>query len=190
MRTVLLTLIDRLVGLRTAIDVLCLMPNELARRLQIPDAQHITDKIAKALAPVPELIGGPNYVNSREKMSTGDPNLDVILGGGVLTGAIWEVVGERSALYRIEYSRLRLTTLHQARLVKLSWRCSWHSLQCCLLQPCSLNAQLVISAQGPLFQRNVSFKFSRIDRICLLAARTKECSNCSHIAILRRLKTL
>jgi RecA/RadA recombinase len=90
-------LIDKLVGIRTTLDVLCLTSNELARRLQVPDAHHITEKVAKALAPSPQLIGGPSYKDTRERISTGDANFDSLIGGGIVTGAVWEIVGERSA---------------------------------------------------------------------------------------------
>lgn len=82
-------------GIRTALDVLCLTSNELARRLRIPDARHITEKVANALAPSPQLVSGPSHKDSRERISTGDANLDSLIGGGIVTGAIWEIVGER-----------------------------------------------------------------------------------------------
>lgn len=82
-------------GIRTALDVLCLTSKELARRLQVPDARHITEKVAKALAPPPQLLGGPSYKDLRERITTGDANLDSLIGGGIVTGAIWEIVGER-----------------------------------------------------------------------------------------------
>lgn len=89
-------LTGELAGIRTAVDVLCLTSDELARRLRLPDAHHITEKVAKALAPSPQLIGDPSYKDPRERITTGDANLDSLLGGGIVTGAIWEIVGERS----------------------------------------------------------------------------------------------
>jgi DNA repair protein RAD57 len=34
-------------------------------------------------------------LEGEEKFTTGDPELDSMLGGGIRTGMLWEVVGER-----------------------------------------------------------------------------------------------
>lgn len=70
---------------------------ELARRLRIPDASHITQKVATALAPKPEVVWGPNqeWKDPTERIPSGDVDLDDLLGGGITTGGIWELAGER-----------------------------------------------------------------------------------------------
>ena len=82
------------VGLKTALDVLVLPPQELAQKLQVADAQDIIDAISRAIAPRPVIIDS-SFVSTSESISTGDDAFDGLLGGGIVTGAIWEVVGER-----------------------------------------------------------------------------------------------
>lgn len=81
-------------GLRTPLDVLLLPPHELARKLQLTDAQHIIDIVSRAIAPVPTILNSASKIAS-ERITTGDDALDTLLGGGFATGAIWEVAGER-----------------------------------------------------------------------------------------------
>lgn len=101
---------------------------ELARRLQIPDASHITQKLAKALAPKPEIIRGPGveWKDPTERISSGDVDLDSLLGGGITTGGIWELAGERFGLKtaNIPSSIDVLTIVFEAHLEKPSSRYS------------------------------------------------------------------
>jgi DNA repair protein RAD57 len=74
--------------------VLVLPPQDLARKLQVADAQDIIDAISHAIASPPVVIDS-SYTSTSESISTGDDAFDALLGGGIVTGAIWEVVGER-----------------------------------------------------------------------------------------------
>jgi hypothetical protein len=81
-------------GLLTPLDVLVLPHQELARKLHVVDARHIIDAISRAIAPQPVIIDN-SFKSTAESISTGDDAFDALLGGGITTGAIWEVVGER-----------------------------------------------------------------------------------------------
>jgi DNA repair protein RAD57 len=68
--------------------------DQLAHQVQYVDAQRILAEAASTLAAKPEL-DDTLYQDLRERISTGDAILDGLLGGGMMTGAIWEIVGER-----------------------------------------------------------------------------------------------
>ncbi|KAF9519165.1 hypothetical protein BS47DRAFT_1388304 [Hydnum rufescens UP504] len=83
-------------GLLTPLDVLVLPHQELARKLHVVDAHHIIDAISRAIAPQPVIIDN-SFKGTAESIATGDDAFDALLGGGITTGAIWEVVGESSS---------------------------------------------------------------------------------------------
>ena len=55
---------------------------------------HILDTVCRALAQQPRALKDVQHEGD-ERFTTGDERLDEALGGGVRTGMIWEVVGER-----------------------------------------------------------------------------------------------
>ncbi len=78
-------------------DVLLAPPEELARRCRISplEAKRIVEILFQddlcGIQTLQELAH-----ESEEKITTGDEHLDHALGGGIRTGMLWEVVGERS----------------------------------------------------------------------------------------------
>jgi Rad51 len=58
-----------------------------------------------------------------EEFTTGDPRLDKALGGGIRTGMIWEVAGER-CVRRSSIENKYLTNNYQVLRVRPSWHCN------------------------------------------------------------------
>ena len=83
-------------NIRTVSELLLSPPNELSKRLKtnLSDAQSITDAVCKELYPVTIQLDHPaNFAD--HKFTTGDALLDEAIGGGIRTGMVWELVGER-----------------------------------------------------------------------------------------------
>ena len=63
-------------------------------RISLSDVQAIANVICKAIScqviPLIQELHG-----NHEILSSGDPILDKELGGGIHTGMVWEIVGER-----------------------------------------------------------------------------------------------
>jgi hypothetical protein len=57
------------------------------------EAQNIIDLVCKAHAHEPRSVA--NIEQDLEIFTTGDAALDSALGGGIRTGMLWEVVGQR-----------------------------------------------------------------------------------------------
>ena len=55
---------------------------------------HILDIVCGSLAQQPRALKDIQHEGD-ERFTTGDERLDEALGGGIRTGMIWEVVGER-----------------------------------------------------------------------------------------------
>ncbi|KAH0830479.1 P-loop containing nucleoside triphosphate hydrolase protein [Lanmaoa asiatica] len=85
-------------GFREISDVLLATASDISRACKIPphEANKIISLIcrehAQPLRPLQAFLPGTD-----ESFTTGDSELDSILGGGVTTGMVWEVVGESAA---------------------------------------------------------------------------------------------
>lgn len=79
----------------TVSDLLLTAPTEAARRckLSLMEIQSIIDIICKERVQNPQSLANKN--RDGELFTTGDVELDSALGGGVRTGMIWEIVGQR-----------------------------------------------------------------------------------------------
>jgi len=79
-------------------DLVLTPPNEIARKCKISllEAKGIVDLVCKEISHCVRQLEDAKHEGD-EKCTTGDTNLDDALGGGIRTGMIWEVVGERYA---------------------------------------------------------------------------------------------
>lgn len=86
-------------NIKTVADLLLLSHYDLSKRCRITptDAQNIVDRVCEELYKAPLSLDDPS-VRRDEVFSTGNENLDNALGGGIRTGMLWEVVGERCSL--------------------------------------------------------------------------------------------
>jgi DNA repair protein RAD57 len=84
------------------VDLLTLDGAEIARRARLPlsDVLRLCDAVARALQADLEGLrsAGDDFVRPRPVISTLDDTIDAALGGGVPTGYITEVTGERQVL--------------------------------------------------------------------------------------------
>jgi hypothetical protein len=116
-------------------DVLLPPIPDLSRRLKIrlQEAQALVSAISRAIAPRTSLVstlvsgegsGSGNGLGKRKRRNgregndadlirTGDEALDGLLGGGVRTGCITEIVGERSAALISRWIEHELTEIVQ-----------------------------------------------------------------------------
>lgn len=76
-------------------DLLLADPSEVARKCKLQHATvlQILDTVCGQFAPNPRTLD--SFVTGPEIFTSGDPALDVTLGGGIRTGMVWEIVGER-----------------------------------------------------------------------------------------------
>ena len=84
-------------NLETVSDLLLNTPQELAKRCKISpvEIKRTVDTVLHAI-PLRRLNVLEDIAHDGdEKFSTGDAILDVALEGGIRTGMVWEVVGER-----------------------------------------------------------------------------------------------
>ncbi|KAF7791243.1 hypothetical protein EIP86_002257 [Pleurotus ostreatoroseus] len=100
-------------------QLLLLSASDLSKRCNIvyKEAQRIIDTVCEELAPELRLYTLDDPEGSRDlTFTTGDPLLDKCLGGGIMTGRIWEIVGESGAgksqlcmqmLYTVQLPRSR-----------------------------------------------------------------------------------
>lgn len=54
----------------------------------------LIDLVCQEVAPQPQLLSDIAYLGD-EKITTGDAHLDEVLGGGIRTGMLWDVSGEK-----------------------------------------------------------------------------------------------
>lgn len=83
-------------GIRLVADLLLAAPRDLAKVLKLPIAEvhAILKSISKEL--VGTHVRWKNLDDFRhETFSTGDDRIDALLGGGIRTGMVWELAGER-----------------------------------------------------------------------------------------------
>lgn len=91
---------SNLIGqLLTVPDVLLLSVQDLARKCRIVyrEAQLIVETVCEELAAgasQPRLLSD-SEIRRDQIFTTGDASLDKALGGGIRTGKVWEIVGER-----------------------------------------------------------------------------------------------
>jgi DNA repair protein RAD57 len=83
-------------GYKNLSDLLLSTPSDISRTTRIAPLE--VTKILEAAcrertAPINKIKDLPP--EGEEKFTTGDPELDGMLGGGIRTGMLWEVVGER-----------------------------------------------------------------------------------------------
>lgn len=76
-------------------DLLLVAPNEIAKQCKITlaEAQKIIDSVCSVYTHKPRSLTDVPEVD--EIFTTGDLELDRALGGGIRTGMLWEVVGQR-----------------------------------------------------------------------------------------------
>ena len=81
----------------TVSDLLLTAPTEAAKKckLSLMEIQSIMDIICKERTHNPRSLAHENVPRDGESFTTGDVELDSALGGGVRTGMIWEIVGQR-----------------------------------------------------------------------------------------------
>jgi DNA repair protein RAD57 len=88
-------------NLQTVADLLLNSPQDIAKRCKTSplEIKRIIDTVLNAI-PLHRLNTLEDITHDgNEKFSTGDAILDKALEGGIRTGMIWEVVGERYAIY-------------------------------------------------------------------------------------------
>ena len=86
----------------TVADLVLQSPADIAKRcrIQLYDAQVLLNTVCDALAPELHSLANPALLKD-ETFTTGDPLIDSLFGGGIRTGKLWEVVGERCAILRV-----------------------------------------------------------------------------------------
>lgn len=111
----------RIAGYSTAADILLAAPPELNRKLKnltVQNIQNIVRIVSKAIAPPTNRIIGETELRGDADASpssqtagssfglgperwvgTGDEGLDLVLGGGIRTGTLTEISGERCDTY-------------------------------------------------------------------------------------------
>ncbi|TCD66472.1 hypothetical protein EIP91_001352 [Steccherinum ochraceum] len=85
-------------GISSVSDLLLTPPPELAKkcRLAVHDIQSLVDAVCEVLASAPLRLDD-EALQEAEFFTTGDQALDEVLGGGIRTGMLWEIVGESAA---------------------------------------------------------------------------------------------
>ncbi|KAG0705207.1 P-loop containing nucleoside triphosphate hydrolase protein [Suillus ampliporus] len=85
-------------GYKNLSDLLLSTPSDISRTARIPP-QEVTEILKAACRecalPINKITDLP--LEGEEKITTGDADLDGMLGGGIRTGMLWEVVGESAA---------------------------------------------------------------------------------------------
>ena len=85
-------------GLRTVSDLILTPPNDIAKKKRKPlsEIQRIIGIVCKEVAQ--EARNSRRFTPAQDEcFTTGDSILDGCLGGGVRTGMVWELCGERCA---------------------------------------------------------------------------------------------
>lgn len=86
-------------GFKDIADILLATPSELSRTCRITpqEANEIIARICQERAQPLRRLADILADERDEKFTTGDAELDTLLGGGVRTGMLWEAVGESAA---------------------------------------------------------------------------------------------
>lgn len=79
-------------------DLLLADPSEIARKCKLQHATvvQLLDTLCGEFTPTPRTL--ESFVGGLELFTSGDYTLDTALGGGIRTGMVWEIVGERLEL--------------------------------------------------------------------------------------------
>ena len=82
--------------LKTVSDLLPRKPKEMATkcRMKLNELNELIDLVCQELYQPPKLLRDVAHVGE-ERFTTGDSVLDDVLGGGVRTGMVWEISGEK-----------------------------------------------------------------------------------------------
>ncbi|KAH7889805.1 P-loop containing nucleoside triphosphate hydrolase protein [Phlebopus sp. FC_14] len=85
-------------GYKNISEALLATTNDLVRRCRITpqEANNIITLLCRERTLPPRPLRD-FLIERDEKFTTGDPDLDTLLGGGIRTGMVWEVVGESAA---------------------------------------------------------------------------------------------
>ena len=77
-------------------DVILTPPGVIAKRLKssLNEIQSVIESLCKELAQASLRVGGIEEC-ADDKFTTGDAVLDRVVGGGIRTGMVWELAGER-----------------------------------------------------------------------------------------------
>ena len=81
-------------GYETVLDIFLSMPQDIAKkcRVTVREANEMLDMASSAITKVPRRLS--DIAIEPNCFTTGDETLDKILGGGIRTGMVWEIVGE------------------------------------------------------------------------------------------------
>ena len=82
--------------LKTVSDLLPRKPKEMATkcRMKLKELNELIDLVCKELYQPPKLLRDVAHAGE-ERFTTGNPALDDALGGGIRTGMVWEISGEK-----------------------------------------------------------------------------------------------
>jgi DNA repair protein RAD57 len=81
-----------------ASEVITAAPQDVLKRLKLADIQQVNrlvQTLCQDVAPKAKRLSDVADEDDRNWITTGDPEVDRLLGGGVRTGVITEVCGER-----------------------------------------------------------------------------------------------
>lgn len=81
-----------------ASEVITAAPQDVLKRLKLADIQQVNrlvQTLCQDVAPAAKRLSDVANEDDRNWITTGDPEVDRLLGGGVRTGVITEVCGER-----------------------------------------------------------------------------------------------
>lgn len=81
-----------------ASEVITAAPQDVLKRLKLADIQQVNrlvQTLCQDVAPTAKRLSDVADEDDRNWITTGDPEVDRLLGGGVRTGVITEVCGER-----------------------------------------------------------------------------------------------
>ncbi|TDL27207.1 hypothetical protein BD410DRAFT_704989, partial [Rickenella mellea] len=95
-------------------ELVLAFPQDVAKqlRLSLSDTQKIVGDVCNELSPAPRDL--EEYMAEKQsKFTTGDAALDTMLGGGIQTGMVWELVGERQVASGKTQLALQLSLLVQ-----------------------------------------------------------------------------
>jgi DNA repair protein RAD57 len=81
-----------------ASEVITAAPQDVLKRLKLADIQQVNrlvQTLCQDVAPTAKRLSDVADEDDKNWITTGDPEVDRLLGGGVRTGVITEVCGER-----------------------------------------------------------------------------------------------
>jgi DNA repair protein RAD57 len=82
-------------GIETITDLLVYSPNDIAKRCKMPISDIMNTVNTASKNQEHYYLCLDNFTPEDDVFTTGDSLLDDILGGGIKTGMVWEVAGER-----------------------------------------------------------------------------------------------